>query len=130
MGRLAASPWSVIAFALALGVSTCQCQQTGPPLSRHARRIKSHVAALHRGVQVTVVIKNGSVYRGEVNHLEEVAFWLDQGAQTQPVRISYNDVSKIKPGNFSPKKIAHQSVGIGVIGCGAILIVLFLLVAK
>lgn len=89
MMRVVASPWTVIAFALAFAVSTCHGQQTDPPLSRHGRRIRSHVAAVHSRVQVTVVMKNGSIYRGTVNHMEAVVFWLDEVAQAQPVRIAY-----------------------------------------
>jgi hypothetical protein len=130
MDRLAASSWSVIAFALAFAVSTCQCQQAGPPLSRHARRIKSHVAAVHNRVQVTVVMKSGSVHRGTLDHMEEVVFWLDEQAQTQPVRIAYNDVSKIKSANSNSSsaaaiKVVQHSVLVGAIVCGVILILLF-----
>ena len=130
MARGAASSWSVIALALALAVSTCQCQQAGPRLSRHERRIKSHVAAVHNGVQVTVVMKSGSEYRGRVGHMEEAVFWLDAQAQTQPARIAYNDVSKIKSANSNSGsaaaiKGAQRSVLVGAIGCGVILILLF-----
>lgn len=118
-------------FALAFAVSTWQCQQTGHSLSRHGRRIKSQVAALPSRVQVTVVMNSGSVYRGMVNHLVEVVFWFDEQAQTQPVRISYSDVSKVKSANSNgssagSRKVVQHALSMGVIGCGVILMLLFL----
>lgn len=128
MMRVVASPWTVIAFALAFAVSTCHGQQKDPPLSRHGRRIRSHVAAVHSRVQVTVVMKNGSIYRGTVNHMEAVVFWLDEVAQAQPVRIAYNEVSKINSANSSgsapASKVVLRAVSVGVIGCAVILILL------
>jgi hypothetical protein len=74
-------------------------------------------------------MKNGSVYRGTVNHMEEVVFWLDEQAQTPPVRIAYNQVSKINSVTSNRKtaastKVIQNAVSVAAIGGAVILMVL------
>jgi hypothetical protein len=121
MQRIGASLSRVIACALVLAVPTCQCQQAGPTLSRHARRIKSEVVAVPTGARITVVMKSGSANRGTVNHMESITFWLDEEKLGQPVKIAYNDVSKIRSNNTS--HAVKHAVVTGFIVCGVILMI-------
>jgi hypothetical protein len=72
-------------------------------------------------------MKSGSVHRGTVDHIEEVVFWLDEQGQTQPVRIAYHDVSKIKSRNSTDtstatKKVVQHAIAAALIACAVILI--------
>ena len=119
MRRIKASLSMVIACALVLAAPTCQCQQAGPTLSRHARRIKSQIVAVRSGGRITAVMKSGSVYRGTVNHSESISFWLDEEKLGQPVKIAYDDISKIRSNDIG-HAVKHAVVA-GFIVCGVIL---------
>lgn len=91
------------------------------------RRIKAKVNDLGAGAKVTVFLKDGEKFQGNISQILDDSFDVTVKKETQSRIISYRDVQRIKKRGLT----SGAKVGIGVaIGAAAIVTVLVVVIAS
>jgi hypothetical protein len=130
--------WRVFALVLAvLQARSFAAPQVAPspPSSPAAQKIKDQVNALPIGGKLTVRKLDGTEYHGHLQAIDRQSFSVREVDLKQTVAISYGDVDRIRKDygrkGFGGRRVdPKRSLVIGAIFIGALLTVVFVLVAQ
>jgi hypothetical protein len=82
------------AILCSISLPLCQAQQTTPPLSAPAAKIRATVQALVPGAHLTVIRKDGAEYQGSLVASSSESFSLSEVDERRNVDSRYEDVKK------------------------------------